>query len=43
MVKSNLIQSRLTLEVGKTRTMEKQQEDDYPKHGVAPTNPETVD
>ena len=21
--------------------MEKQQEDDYPKHGVAPTDPET--
>ena len=23
--------------------MEKQQEDDYPNHGVAPTDPETVD
>ena len=23
--------------------MEKQQEDDYPKHDVAPTDPETVD
>ena len=23
--------------------MEKQQDNDYPKHGVAPTDPETVD
>ena len=40
MVKSNLIQPRLNPEVEIDEDNGKQ-DNDYPKHGVAPTDPET--
>ena len=38
MVKSNLVQLILNLEVKIDEGIEKQQDNDYPKHDVAPTD-----
>ena len=40
MVKSNLVQPRPTPEVEIDEDNGEKQEDDYPKHGIAPYDPE---
>ena len=43
MVKSNLIQPRLNPEVGIDEGNGETTRNDYPKHGICPTDPETGD
>ena len=43
MVKSNLVQPRLNLEVEIDEDNGETTRNDYPKHGICPTDPETRD